>query len=167
MKNYKILQIVRHGKSGWDYEGIADIDRPLKSKGIKSSYEISRKLKLNDLVPDLIISSPANRALHTAIIFAGVFNIPFQQVQINKYLYESSAGKIIDLIKETPDEIVSLMIVGHNPDFTDIANSFLDQPVDNLPTSGVVALKFNANSWGKISKEELTSHQFIFPNKDE
>ena len=72
MKQNKILHVVRHAKSSWDYDGIADIDRTLKSKGIRSAYEISRKMKLSQQLPQLIISSPAIRALHTAVIFARV-----------------------------------------------------------------------------------------------
>ena len=75
----KVLHVVRHAKSVWDYDGIADIDRTLKSKGIRNAYEISRKLKLINLVPEKIVSSPANRALHTAVIFARVFEYPLAE----------------------------------------------------------------------------------------
>ncbi len=78
MKQLKVLHVVRHAKSAWDYDGVADIDSPLKSRGIKNAYEISRRLKLSDLVPQKIISSPADRALHTAVIFARVFDYPMK-----------------------------------------------------------------------------------------
>ena len=75
-KKHKVLYIVRHAKSSWDYDNMADVDRPLKVKGIKTAYEIARNIKLKNNLPDLIISSPANRALHTAMILARVFDTP-------------------------------------------------------------------------------------------
>jgi phosphohistidine phosphatase len=167
MKQLKILHVVRHAKSSWDYDGTADIDRTLKSKGIKSAYEISRKLKLSQLVPEKIISSPANRALHTAVIFARVFEFPFTEIQITNVLYESSADKIVDMIRKLNNEVNSVMIFGHNPDFTDLVNNFIKSPVDNIPTSGVVTLKFSVPDWKGIDRSNLENQLFNFPNKDE
>ena len=60
----KKLIIVRHGKSSWEYDGILDIDRPLKQRGIRNGYEMAQRLSEADIVPDLIYSSSASRALH-------------------------------------------------------------------------------------------------------
>jgi len=167
MKHLKILHVVRHAKSSWDYDGTADIDRALKSKGIGSAYAISRKLKLNNLVPQKIITSPANRALHTAVIFARVFEFPLAEIEISNVLYESSADKIVDMIRKLKDDYSSVMIFGHNPDFTNLVNNFIKSPLDNIPTSGVVTLKFTAPDWKGIDRNNLESQLFNFPNKDE
>ncbi len=167
MKHKKVLQVVRHAKSSWDNAGIADIDRSLKARGIQNAYEISRKLKLNNLTPDRIISSPAIRALHTAVIFARVFDFPLKNLQINNMLYESSAVKIIEFIKNTPEDCQSVMIFGHNPDVTDLVNHFVKNTVDNVPTSGVVSLTFKCQTWNQISRDNLDSELFFFPNKEE
>ena len=66
----KTLYIVRHAKSSWEYEGIKDIDRPLNKRGINSAYLISSVLNKKVPCPDVFISSCANRALHTAMIFS-------------------------------------------------------------------------------------------------
>jgi len=157
---------VRHAKSSWDYEATADIDRTLKSKGISNAYEISRKLKLNKLIPARIITSPANRALHTAIIFARVFDLPLEAIEINAMLYESSVDKIAGLIRKLNDEYNSVMIFGHNPTFTDLVNSFIKSPIDSLPTSGVVTLKFNSPDWKGINRNNLENQLFNFPGND-
>jgi phosphohistidine phosphatase len=166
MKNMKVLHVVRHAKASWDFEGTADIDRTLKSKGIRNAYTISRKLKLTNLVPDKIFTSPAIRALHTAVIFARVFEYPLPEVEICPVLYESSVDKILDMIRRTEDQYASVMIFGHNPDFTDLVNAFLKTPVD-MPTSGVVTLVFNTGQWIEISKKSLEKHMIHFPDKDE
>jgi phosphohistidine phosphatase len=167
MKHLKILHVVRHAKSSWDNDGIADIDRTLKSKGIRNAYEISRKLKLNQLVPDKILTSPANRALHTAVIFARVFEYPLVELEMSHILYESSANKIVDLIRKQKDEYQSLMIFGHNPDFTDLVNIFIKSPIDIIPTSGVVTLNFNSLGWKGIDRNNCENQLFNFPNNDE
>jgi phosphohistidine phosphatase len=167
MKQLKVLHVVRHAKSAWDDDGVADIDRPLKSRGIKNAYEISRRLKLSDLVPQKIISSPADRALHTAVIFARVFDYPMTELEISSVLYATSTEKILDLIRNLSDTYQSIMIFGHNPDSTDLVNHFIKSPVDNIPTAGVATLKFNSASWKEIHRRNLDQHIFNFPNKEE
>jgi phosphohistidine phosphatase len=167
MKPLKVLYLVRHAKSDWDNEGTADIDRPLKAKGIRKAYEVARRLKLDNMIPDLIISSPANRAMHTAIIFTRVFGLPTDCFQVSNILYESSSDKIIELIKSTGSNFKSLMLVGHNPDFSELASSFVKSHVVEIPASGVVTLKFNIDNWQEIHTEKLFEHALIFPGKFE
>jgi len=167
MNQKKVLQVVRHAKSSWDYEGIADIDRTLKLKGIQNAYEISRKIKMNNLIPDLMVSSPANRALHTAIIFARIFGFPLDQFRISDILYESQASRIIEFIQNFPDELNSIMIFGHNPDFTDLVNHFVKKPLESIPTSGAVTLTFKSKSWKDIGSNKLEKQLFFFPTKEE
>jgi phosphohistidine phosphatase len=167
MKQNKTLHVVRHAKSSWEYDGIADIDRTLKSKGIRNAYEISRKMKLDHFVPQRIVSSPANRALHTAVIFARVFGLPMENFEIHPVLYETEAERILDYVKSLPDDINSLMICGHNPDFTSLANYFLKETLGEIPTSGVVTLKFKTQSWKAIGRDSLDLHFFHFPVKED
>jgi phosphohistidine phosphatase len=167
MKQAKVLHVVRHAKSSWDFDGTADIDRTLKPKGIRNAYEIARKMKLSELIPDKIFSSPANRALHTALIFARVFEFPLTDLRITEVLYETSADKIAEMIRELDDDCQSVMIFGHNPDFTDLANYFLKTPIDNIPTAGAVTLKFNTNSWAELTRANFEKHIFNFPGNDE
>jgi len=167
MKPCKILYLVRHAKSDWDNEGIADIDRPLKAKGIRNAYEVARRLKLENMIPDLIISSPANRAMHTAIIFARVFGLQTDRFHVSNILYESSSDKIIELIKSIDNSYKSLMLVGHNPDFTELANSIVKSQDIEIQTSGVAALKFNIGSWDEVLPERLFEHMLFFPGKSD
>ena len=167
MKHIKVLHVVRHAKSSWDYDGTADIDRTLKNKGIKSAYAVSRKIKLSNHVPEKIYSSPAIRALHTSVIFARVLEFPVSKIAINSILYESSANKIMEFIGNLEDDCKSIMIFGHNPDFTDFVNRFVKPLIDNIPTAGVVTLKFNSATWKGIDRENLEKFLINFPEKDE
>ncbi len=167
MKKNKVLHVVRHAKSSWDNDGIADIDRTLKPKGVRNAYETARKLKLTDNIPDVIVSSPANRALHTAIIFARVFEYPYASLQINEIMYEFSKDHILDFIRDFDNSKHSLMIFGHNPDVTNLVNYFIRKPVSEIPTSGVTTLLFSCSTWKDIAPENLDKHLFYFPSKEE
>jgi len=162
----KILVIIRHGKSTWEYGPILDLDRPLKEIGISKTLEASQQLKKQNIDPDMIISSPAIRALHTALIVARELEYPSDKIRIDDNLYAESEEGILEFIKTTSDSINCLFIFGHNPKFTFLANHFLKQPIDNLPTSGVILLKFNALHWNEISKKTVQAEVSIFPGKD-
>ncbi len=162
----KTLFIVRHGKSSWDFEEVSDIDRPLKEKGIKDAYDIAGRLKDKGMIPRQIISSPAIRALHTAIIFSRVLEIPEKHIIISADLFHSDPEDILDLLGHTPASIESLIIFGHNPGFTDLANILSRLSLSNIPTSGLVMLEFKTDSWKKIGRNTLVKESFDFPSNE-
>jgi phosphohistidine phosphatase len=166
MKNKKVLHLVRHAKSSWDYENISDVDRPLKIRGIKNAYDMARRIKIKNLVPDQLITSPANRALHTATIFARVIELPFTKIMIEPLLYNSSPDRVITFIKEIDNTLNSVMIFGHNPEFTDLANMFIQGQFLEVPTTGIVSIIFETSDWSGIEKENVTGTMIDFPKKD-
>jgi phosphohistidine phosphatase len=166
MKKRKTLHIVRHAKSSWDYDGVSDIDRPLKLKGIQSAYEMARRIKIRNTIPELIITSPANRAIHTAIIFARLSEFPLKKIMIEEGLYATEEEYILRLIKKTDNSISSLMIFGHNPELTNFVNLFVKDTIENISTAGIVSLVFDIEKWKDISKKKLISELFDFPKKN-
>ena len=166
MAGKRVLHIVRHAKSSWDLDGISDIDRPLKLRGIRDAYEMSRRMKINRNVPVKIVCSPANRALHTASIFVRVFEKDYKMINIDARLYGQGYKKIIEVIEEQDDKITDLMIFGHNPDFSDLAGHFAKQNYIDMPTCGIVSLTFEADNWKSISQENALSEWVDFPKKE-
>jgi len=163
MAGEKILFIVRHGKSTWDYPGVDDIDRPLKDRGISDAYEMAGRISGTGTLPDAIISSPAARALHTAIIFSRVLNFSPDEISIDQDLYLADTREIMTVIKSTDNSRNSLMIFGHNPGFTELANYLSSLNIENVPTCGLVRLKFKTESWNGIGKKCLADEFFDFP----
>jgi phosphohistidine phosphatase len=162
MAGKKILHIVRHAKSSWDLADIDDIDRPLTDKGIWKAYLMSEKIKSLYPAPGLIVSSPAIRALHTAMIFAAVCRIPYRNVLISETLYNMGSGEIIDYIRKTDNNISSMILFGHNPDFTDIVNTFAKKPVKTLPTTGAVTFEFDTDLWEDAGADNAVSQVIHF-----
>ncbi|SNY99450.1 SixA phosphatase family protein [Flagellimonas pacifica] len=156
----KTITLVRHGKSSWEYD-VSDKDRPLKERGINDAHLVAKKAIENDFQVDFAYSSPANRALHTSMIFLRNFSFDFNKFQVREELYDFSGHSVENFITGLGDEIDSVLIFGHNYAFTSLANTWGDQYIDNVPTSGLVKIKFNVDVWSKISKG--STEQIIFP----
>lgn len=161
----KTLIIVRHGKSSWDNPCLGDRERPLKERGVNDAGKMATQLLEMKEIPELILSSPANRALHTAEIFAETFAYPTGKIVIEKDLYFQGSHTITDLVRSAGNHYNKLMIAGHNPDFTELANQFITQPLYNLPTAGVVILQFDCDDWKEISKQNLMKDICLIPKK--
>jgi phosphohistidine phosphatase len=167
MEGKKILYIVRHAKSSWDLENVSDIDRPLKLRGIRNAYEMARRLKIARNIPGKFITSPANRALHTASIFLNVFELPYHKLSIEERLYAHGPQEILDVIQSQPETVNKLMIFGHNPDFSEIARVFVkNQTLVELPTCGMAIYTFRCGKWSKISRENQIAEYIDFPKKE-
>lgn len=158
------LLIVRHGKSSWETI-VDDIDRPLNERGVKNAYEMARRIRDDGHVPDALYTSPANRALHTAIIMARVWEINENSIRIARDLYLPDDDDIFSVISEVPDEFETLAIFGHNPGFTDFANRFLEKPVENIPTAGIALLTLEMDSWNDLVNAKVAGELIDFPKK--
>jgi len=154
MMQTKILHIVRHGKASQDYFHVYDYDRPLVEKGILNNITVAKQLLSQFEKPGLIISSHAARALHTAHIFAQVMRYPHARVQVNERLYMNGENEVFSILKSLPDELESVMLVGHNPDVTFVANAYGCR-IESIPTSGVATIRFKTEQWSEISKSNV------------
>ena len=156
----KTLYIVRHAKSSWEYKGIKDIDRPLKKRGINDAYLISNVLQKKISCPDVFISSCANRALHTAMIFSYSFNYPLANLKLSKSLFNFSDGYLIKTVKALDDGFDSAIIFSHDHGISDFVNKFGDKFLDHVPTCGVIGIKFNTSHWKDIKPGETFLTEF-------
>ena len=161
----KTLYITRHGKSSWDFDNITDIDRPLNSRGVNNAYLMAEKLKSKGQIPDLLLSSPAIRALHTANIFLRTLGMDWDSLKINEKIYFGYTNDILEVIRQLDNRYASVMVFGHNPAFTELANNFLKTPVDNIPTAGIVTLVFPVDKWTEIRNASPDSEEFNYPKK--
>ncbi len=151
----KIVYIVRHAKSSWEYEGIQDIDRPLKKRGINDSHLLSKALNAKIERPDIFVSSSANRALHTAMIFAENFNYPLANLQIKKSLYSFSDGYLIKSIMALDDAFNTAIIFSHDHGINTFVNKFGSKKILHVPTCGIIGIQFDINHWKTINKDKV------------
>lgn len=161
----KQLLICRHAKSSWQDVNLSDFERPLNKRGERDAPEMGRRLAQRGIRPDLIMTSPAARALATAIHYAGQLDYPLERLERNPLQYATSVPALIKILQEVDNRINTLMLVGHNPESTDLANALGHLMIDNIPTSGIVALAFSLPAWEEIGVGKGELLFFDFPKK--
>jgi phosphohistidine phosphatase len=161
----KTIYIVRHAKSSWNTAGLADEQRPLLEKGIKRTKKVIDCLHRRNISIDYIISSHAIRAHETAIILARALKYPTEEIKVDPHLYFTDSDRIMDQFYDLPDRYDSVMLVGHNPAMTGFVNQFLDEPIENLPTSGIVSISFETEKWEEIPLAKHKTNFMIFPKE--
>ncbi|MCX6247919.1 MAG: histidine phosphatase family protein [Bacteroidetes bacterium] len=159
----KKLYLVRHAKSSWEEPGESDLERPLMEKGIKRTQKINRFLNERGVKIDLMISSPAERAFQTALMIARGIGYPEEKIVVDRKIYDGYYDRILDLIYASPNEVDSLMIIGHNPTISHLANLFLHPGVDLLPTTGTVCISFATDKWESVPSVDPVSEFVVFP----
>lgn len=161
----KDVCFVRHAKSSWDQSGVDDFDRKLDARGLKDAPMMARKMRELGLVPDLIITSGANRARTTAEFFRKEFDLDASAFLVRNELYEASAQQVYDVLCSAPDSASFVYVFGHNPTFTWIANHLAGVHIDNVPTCGVVHAQAMISSWKKFKPEHAGFIGFHYPKQ--
>jgi phosphohistidine phosphatase len=146
----KTLYLVRHAKSSWKDPSLSDIDRPLNKRGRRSAPDMGGRMLTHNHLPELIISSPANRARSTAGIIAEQLGYEPADIEIDDRLYFSGTAGMKRVIAELDDSYGKVMLVGHNPDMTFLMNDLANSYVDNMPTCAVAVIGFDVASWAEL-----------------
>lgn len=147
----KTLVIIRHGKSSWDHPDLKDFHRPLKQRGVNNAFSVAQELQKLDVQPDLLVSSPAVRALDTAIIVATNYAYPLEKIKLDENIYEASTSSLFRVLTSIDDANDTVFLFGHNPGFTNLVNQLQEDFLDNLPTCGAVGIELPIDSWSAIS----------------
>ena len=161
----KKLYLIRHAKSSWKNPALRDIDRPLNKRGKHDAPLMGKRLSSYDVLPDAIISSPARRALKTARIIAEELGIARKTIDIRKELYPGEADRLLEMIRSFRDDDDDVVIVGHNPGFTELANLLADSNIDNIPTCGIFCVEFHTDTWKSVGKGAGALVFFDYPKK--
>ena len=146
----KKLYLLRHAKSGHEEYVSNDIERHLSARGYREADEVAATFKKQLLQPELIISSPAIRAFTTAIIFAKHLNYPVKVIELNSSIYEASVQQLLYVINQLSDQLNCVMMVGHNPGFSDLASLLYGKAIDEMPTCGITGITINLESWSLV-----------------
>ncbi len=128
------LLILRHGKSDWS-EDLSDFDRPLKTRGKRAAQRMGAWLLQKDIIPDYIISSPAERAKNTALKLAKAMGLTAQQVHYDAGIYAAELDDLLNVLAACPADAQRVLLVGHNPGLETLL-MFLDEENLPLPENG-------------------------------
>ncbi len=160
----KTVYIVRHAKSSWNYPKVKDKDRPLKERGILDAHLVAENLNKKISKPDVFVTSSANRALHTAVIFANTFNFPLANLQINSSLYSFSDGYLIKTIKALDDGFDSVIIFSHDHGISTFVNTYGNKKIRKVPTTGVIGITFDIKHWKNLNPDRSNGKTILIDN---
>jgi len=159
----KQVVIVRHAKSvpyGYD----DDFKRDLADRGKNDAKLVSLELRERGIFPDVMISSPAKRALKTARIFAENLNYERSKIQEVEEIYDGmTTSEFLDLIHQTPPNAETAFFFGHNPGFHYFAGNLLKHFYGDMPTCSTLGIDFHVDSWKDISARTGISAFHLIP----
>ena len=159
----KTLYIIRHGKSAWDNPSIKDHNRTLLPEGTERTKKVAKFLASRNIMPDLIVSSSATRAFETAKILAHELHYSEDDIRVETDIYDQGTAYLMELLYGLPNEISSVMLIGHNPTFTHFANKFIDKPIDALVTTGTVSISFETDKWEELHLAPKITNFVVVP----
>jgi phosphohistidine phosphatase len=159
----RTLYLIRHAKSSWDNPTLRDFQRPLNERGLSVAPKMAALLLREKEVPELIVTSPARRALDTAHFFAAINGFGEEKVLQQEDIYEASPMQLSRVISRLPDTANSIFLFGHNPTFTDVANLYSANSISNIPTCGIVRIDTTAAVWSEMFEGNARVVKTWFP----
>jgi len=145
----KLLFLVRHAKSSRDAPSLPDRDRPLNERGLRQAPEMGRLLAGRNVKPDVILSSPALRALTTAQLVASEIGYATQDIAVDERLYAGSAESLLSVVRALDKKLGCAMVFGHNPEMSALASGLSDGNLD-MVTCAIVEFRYDTKSWGDV-----------------
>lgn len=154
MKN---LLLLRHAKSSWKDQNLADFERPLNDRGRKAAALIGQYIAQENVSMDLVISSPAVRARQTIEL---VLRSAKRSVELrfDQLIYEASHTRLLEIISQIEDERKSVLLVGHNPGMEELL-ALMVGGEQHMPTASLARVLVHSKRWDKApgAKSELSS----------
>jgi len=162
----KKIIFVRHGKAEDPAQEISDFERSLTLKGKIISRRMAQRLMEKEKSPGIMITSPAFRALETAIIFAGTFGVEPEKIILNSRIYfKMNFQYLPELLALISEDNNAVTLFGHNPSFTELAGILSREGCDFIPKSGIIGISFNVMTWSEIRRNSGNMEYFLKPEK--
>lgn len=161
----KYLFLNRHAKSDWNHPGLTDFERPLNERGLRDAPDMGERLANRNETIDLIVTSPAVRALSTAKIIAEKINYKKEDIVENRSIYAAAVTDLLKVVNRLNNHYNSVLLFGHNPGFTDFADYLTGAGILNIPTCGICKISFDINDWKEVSAHTGNLEYFDFPKR--
>jgi phosphohistidine phosphatase len=153
----KTLYLIRHAEAVPRQEELPDSERVLVPKGRKQAKRAGQQLKQHDGRSDLFISSPAQRALETAHVFAHYLGYPVQRIALSEKVYEAEdASELLDLLRGADARVDTALLFGHDPTISNLATLLVTRFTESLPKAAVAGIRFPVDQWAEIAPGQGT-----------
>ena len=147
----KTLYILRHAKSSWDDPAMSDFERPLNDRGRRTAPFMGALIRERGYVPDIIICSPAKRAVETASLVIAAFASGADMI-FDDRIYEASPRRLLEVVHGIDAKFASAMVVGHNPG-TEGFIRYLTGSLEPMPTAALAVIDLNIRNWSDADIE--------------
>lgn len=158
------LMLLRHAKSDWKNESLEDIERPLSLRGKKNAVKLGKWLSDQNLMPNLILASPAVRAQQTLRRVCS--ECPASSITVDS-LYMAGTNDLLSILSEAPTA-ERVMLIGHNPGLESLLKHLVEQSQDQkpqlFPTCALAHLVM-PEDWTQIEAGSARLQQFTTPKK--
>ena len=162
----KKIHLIRHAKSSWEDSSLADIDRPLSQRGVDTCLFMARHIYDVGCGFNHVFCSPAVRAQSTIELISSSLTDTDIRWQTDADLYSFDSNAVFRWFRGLDESITEVLVVGHNPAFTDFCNELSDSNIRNIPTCGYVQLVIDKDChWQEISEISAELKMFLKPKK--
>lgn len=162
----KRLTLVRHAKAEPVDPRVDDFARPLDRRGVAEIRHTGERLLSQQLIPDLIVTSTAVRAMQSAEIVLRALAMPARLLKRDERLYLASPGELLAVIHETGPRVGHLLVVGHNPGLTELVRKLASSPAhEELATASIATMQFEARSWARIGARAAHGLSYEAPKR--
>ena len=150
------MLLLRHAKSDWTSTATADFERPLAKRGKNDAPKVGAWLYREGLVPDHVVSSPAERARQTALKVCKRLDFKKKRIVWEAEVYEAGVPALLDVLARCPGEAATVLLIGHNPGLEELvrhlAGEDLEIPDDGklMPTAAVARLEM-PEDWSRLA----------------
>ncbi|MCW3044797.1 MAG: putative phosphohistidine phosphatase, SixA [Actinobacteria bacterium] len=169
MDGPKLLYLLRHAKSDWDDQALADRDRPLAPRGRKAASALAGHIERSGISPALVLCSPARRTMDTLRLISGSFRDPVE-ILVEEELYGAGMGELLRRLRRVDEATPSVMLIGHNPAIHELAVA-LARSVDDLeqlkrkfPTGAMATLAV-PGAWKDLGADPADLLEFALPRE--
>jgi len=162
----RTLVLIRHAKSDWNIPGQPDFERTLNERGKKDAPVMGQRLLQQQIIPDLILSSSAKRAMKTAKLIAKEVGYDKDNIQYIDKLYHAPPAVFESVIKESNinDDVQTLFMVAHNPGITQFVFDLAHElPLADMPTCAIAGITFEAEHWHEFPDAIFKLSYFDYP----
>lgn len=145
------LIIMRHAKSAWDTDATTDFERPLAKRGKGDAPRMGQWIIKQKLMPDHIVSSPAQRAKQTTLKACKAMEIKKEKINWDPRIYGAGTEDLLEVLAEVPAKASTVLLIGHNPgmeflfSFLAEKNGAFDPELSMIKTATAVILDMPDN----------------------
>ena len=163
------LYLLRHAKSSWADQTLADRERPLAPRGKRDAKRIAKHLARHGIAPELVLCSTAERTRETLELVRSA--LAASTISLEDGLYGATADSLLDRVRLVPEAVASVMLIGHNPALQNLALELAASGVElervkaKFPTAALATLALANTTWAQLSPAEAVLAEWVVPKQ--